>query len=72
MAYTAFGAGQTEFKRAWVRESIKAYRDNSFWEKFTGEGANNIVQRVTELKRTEKGDRAMIGLFNPACYALNS
>ena len=62
MAYTAFGAGQAEFKRAWVRESIKAYRDNSFWEKFTGEGANNIVQRVTELKRTEKGDRAMIGL----------
>ena len=62
MAYTAFGAGQTQFKRAWVRETIKAYREQSFWEKFMGTGPNNVVQRITELKKTEKGDRAMIGL----------
>mgnify|MGYP000889262014 CR=1 FL=1 len=55
MPYTAFGAGQTQFKRAWVRETVKAYREQSFWEKFMGTGPNNIVQRITELKKTEKG-----------------
>ena len=62
MGYTAFGASQPQFKRAWVRESIKAFRAEWFWEKFTGDTANSVVQRVTELKKTEKGDRAMIGL----------
>ena len=62
MGFTAFGAGQTEFKRAWVSETIKAYRQQSFWEKFMGTGSNSAVQRITELKKTEKGDRAMVGL----------
>ncbi|MCP5353540.1 MAG: DUF4043 family protein [Chromatiales bacterium] len=62
MGYTALGAGQPNFKRAWVNETIKAYRNQSFWAKFEGPGANNIVQLVEELKKTEKGDRAMIGL----------
>lgn len=62
MAFTAFGASQTQFKRAWVAETVKAYRQKSFWEKFMGKDANNIVQRITELKKTDKGDRAMIGL----------
>ena len=62
MGYTAFGASQTQFKRAWVAETIKSFRQQSFWEKFMGKDANNIVQRITELKKTDKGDRAMIGL----------
>ena len=62
MPFTALGAGQPQFKRAWVSETIKAYRQQSFWEKFMGEEANSIVQRITKLKKTEKGDRAMIGL----------
>ena len=62
MGFTAFGAGQTEFKRAWVSETIKAYRQQSFWEKFMGTVSNSAVQRITELKKTEKGDRAMVGL----------
>ena len=60
--FTAFGAGQTEFKRAWVGETIKSFRQQSFWEKFMGTGSNSAVQRITELKKTEKGDRAMVGL----------
>jgi N4-gp56 family major capsid protein len=60
--YTAFGAGQPQFKRAWVSETVKAFRQKSFWEKFMGTDANNVVQRITELKKTDKGDRAMIGL----------
>ena len=64
MAFTAFGASQNavNFKRAWVSETIKAFRQQSFWEKFVGTTANSIVHRITELKKTEKGDRAMIGL----------
>lgn len=60
--YTAFGAGQPQFKRAWVKETVKSFRQKSFWEKFMGSDANNVVQRITELKKTDKGDRAMIGL----------
>lgn len=62
MAYTPFGAQQPEQKTAWVKEAIKTYRENNFFTKFMGEGENNIVQLVTELKKTEKGDRAYIGL----------
>lgn len=62
MAFTAFGAMQPEQKRAWVRESIRAYREKFFFKDFMGKDENNIIQLVTELKKTEKGDRAMIGL----------
>ena len=60
--YTAFGAMQPEKKRAWLNETIRQFRENAFWHKFTGPGQNNIVQRITELKKSEKGDRAMISL----------
>lgn len=63
MAYTPFGAQMPEQKTAWVKEALKTYRENNFWTKFMGEGDNNIVQLVTELKKTEKGDRAYIGLI---------
>lgn len=62
MSFTALGALQPEQKRSWVRESIRVFRENFFFNKFLGKGENSIVQHVTELKRTEKGDRAMIGL----------
>ncbi len=62
MAYTALGALQPDQKKAWVKESIRVFRENFFFNKFLGTTENSIVQHVTELKRTEKGDRAMIGL----------
>lgn len=62
MAYTALGAMQPEQKKAWVKESIRVFRENFFFNKFLGTSENSIVQHVTELKRTEKGDRALIGL----------
>lgn len=62
MAYTALGAQQPNQKQAWVKESIKTFRENFFFEKFMGPGENSIIQTVKELKRTEKGDRALIGL----------
>ena len=62
LGYTALGAQQPEQKRAWIKESIRVFRENFFFQKFLGTNENSIVQHVTELKRTEKGDRAMIGL----------
>lgn len=62
MAYTALGAMQPEQKKAWIKESIRVFRENFFFNKFLGTSENSIVQHVTELKKTEKGDRAMIGL----------
>ena len=62
MAYTALGALQPEQKKAWIKESIRVFRENFFFNKFLGSNDNSIVQHVTELKRTDKGDRAMIGL----------
>lgn len=63
MAYTALGAMQPEQKKAWVKESIRVFREKFFFTKFMGTGDNNIVQLVTELKKTEKGDQALIGLI---------
>lgn len=62
MGYTALGSQQPEHVRKWTKESIRVFRENFFFQKFLGESENSIVQLVTELKKTEKGDRAMIGL----------
>ncbi len=62
MGYTALGAQLPEQKQAWVKESIKTFRENFFFTKFTGDDDNSIVQVVTELTSTETGDRAGIGL----------
>lgn len=62
MAFTAFGAQMPEQKKAWVKETIKTYRENFFFEKFMGKGENSIIQTIKELRKTEKGDRAMIPL----------
>lgn len=61
-SFTALGAQLPEQKQAWVMESIKAFRENFFFQKFTGTGPNNIVQVCNELKKTPNGDRAGIGL----------
>lgn len=62
MGFTPLGAQQPQQKRAWVKESIRVFRENFFFEKFMGKSENSIIQTVKELKKTDKGDRAMIGL----------
>ncbi|MDP3971313.1 MAG: DUF4043 family protein [Sulfuritalea sp.] len=62
MGFTALGSQLPEQQKAWVKESIRAFRANFFFEKFTGTGPNNIVQVCNELKKTANGDRAGIGL----------
>lgn len=62
MAFTALGALQPEQKRAWVRESIRAFREKFFFKNWMGTSEDSVIQLVKELKKTETGDRAMIGL----------
>lgn len=62
MALTNFAALQTEQKLAWAKDLWKVARNNSFMTQFTGTNANSMIQRVTELKKTEKGARAVFQL----------
>lgn len=60
--FTALGALQPEQKRAWLNEAVRVYRENFFFKNWLGTDQNSIIQLVKELKKTDKGDRAMIGL----------
>lgn len=62
MAITNFAALTAEQKTVWARDTWKMARNMSFVNKFLGKDANSAVQRITELKRDEKGARAVITL----------
>lgn len=62
-ALTNFGALQTNQKLVWSRDTWKQARENSFiMQKFVGTGENNVIQKITELTKTEKGDKCIITL----------
>ncbi len=63
MATTNFSALQTEQKLAWSKDLWKVARNNSFMMQFTGTGPNAMIQRITELKKSEKGTRAVFQLI---------
>jgi N4-gp56 family major capsid protein len=63
MALTNFAALTTEQKTVWSMDLWKQARNMSFVNKFLGKGANSLVQHITELKKTEKGARAVITLL---------
>lgn len=52
---TNFAALQPHQKRAWGHEAYKEFRDNFFWDKFLGKGESAVVERVTEITKTDKG-----------------
>lgn len=62
MAATNFAALQPEAKIAWARDVWKFARDNMFLSKFMGTDQNSVIQRITELTKTERGERAIISL----------
>lgn len=64
MANTNFGLLQSEQKLLWAKQTWRMARNYSFINKFTGKDANALIHRVTELKATEKGARAMITLVH--------
>ena len=62
MADTDFTALTTERKTVWSRDIWKIARNSSFAMNFMGTGPNAMIQRVTELTRTERGDQAVMTL----------
>lgn len=63
MALTNFSRLTTEQKTAWSMEFWHQARNFSFINKFLGNGPNALVQHITELKKSEKGARAVITLL---------
>jgi len=64
MALTNFAALTDEQKTVWSMDFWKKARNNSFIMKFTGTSQDSLCQRITELRKTEKGARAVITLVN--------
>lgn len=63
MALTNFGLLTNEQKTIWSMDLWKQARNMSFITKFLGNGPNSMVQHITELKRSEKGARAVLTLL---------
>lgn len=59
---TNFAALSAAQKKVWSREVWEAARDQMFINKFLGTGEQAMIQRVTELTKTEKGDQCIIQL----------
>ena len=60
---TNFGLLTTEQKTVWSMDLWKQARNLSFINKFLGSDANAIIHHITELKKDEKGARAVITLL---------
>jgi N4-gp56 family major capsid protein len=63
MALTNFALLTTEQKTVWSMDLWKQARNMSFVNKFLGSDANSLIQHITELKKSEKGARAVITLL---------
>jgi len=63
MALTNFGLLTAEQKTVWSMDLWKQARNLSFVNKFMGAGPNAMIQHITELKKSEKGARAVITLL---------
>lgn len=63
MALTNFGLLTDEQKTIWSMDLWKQARNFSFVNQFLGKDSNSLVQHITELKKSEKGARAVITLL---------
>jgi hypothetical protein len=63
MALTNFALLTNEQKTVWSMDMWKQARNMSFVNQFLGNGPNSLIQHITELKKTEKGARAVITLL---------
>lgn len=62
MAFTAFSELTTQQKLVWSRDVWQAARDQMFIKKFIGTGEDAVIQRITELTKTEKGEQVIMHL----------
>lgn len=63
MALTNFALLTDEQKTIWSMDLWKQARNLSFVNKFLGKDSNSMIQHITELKKSEKGARAVITLL---------
>ncbi len=63
MAVTNFAALTQEQLTLWQRDLWKQARIHSFMNRFMGDGPNSMIQRITQLKKDQKGSRAVITLL---------
>lgn len=61
---TNFGALSLARKKLWAADIWEAGRDASFWNMngFMGDGASNVIQRITNLTQTERGNEVIMQL----------
>lgn len=62
MAHTNFAALNSKQKIVWSREVWSEARDKMFVKRFLGKSENSMIQLITDLTRTEKGERVLIQL----------
>ena len=63
MALTNFAALTTGQKLVWSRQLWEEARDMTFINKFVGTGTGAVIQRITELTKTEKGEAVIMHLL---------
>ena len=63
MALTNFGMLTGDQLQTWSRDFWRVARNMSFVNQFAGTGQNALVQRITELTKSEKGTKANITLL---------
>jgi len=63
MALTNFAALTAEQKIVWSRDVWKSVREQMFIGKFLGGDEGSVIQRITELTKTEKGEKVLMHLL---------
>lgn len=63
MATTNFASLTSNQLTAWSRDFWRAARNMSFINQFAGSGSNAMVQRITDLTKSDKGTKAVITLL---------
>ena len=63
MATTNFGTLTGDQLQTWSRDFWRVARNMSFINQFAGAGSNSLVQRVTDLTKSNKGTKANITLL---------
>ena len=61
--FTNFSQLTSEQKTTWSKDLWAQARNMSFINQFLGAGSNAMIQHVTELKKSEKGARAVLTLL---------
>lgn len=60
--HTNFAALSDTQKMVWSRDVWSAARDKMFVKRFLGKGEDAMIQRITELTKTEKGEKVLMTL----------